>query len=344
MGIAIIGTGWGARVQVPAFRAAGLEVVALAGSQLEKTRHIAADLGVDFATADWRELLTRSDVGLISIVTPPDLHHSMAVAALTAEKHVLCEKPTAMNAAEAEAMLAAAHARPGLLALIDHELRFLPAVRHAKRLIVEGAIGAVRYAENRLVSSGRADPQRPWTWWSDAEQGGGALGAIGSHQVDTLRYLLGEEPVAARGLIAALIAERPDSNGQLRAVTADDSSTFVMQFASGALATATAVLTTRHEEPSALTMYGSEGTLRFTGGELLHAAPGAEFATITPPHSVSFPEGITGDFPQGTVYLGQALRAYFDGDADAIDPAATFADGLANQRVLDAVRRNRVLQ
>ncbi|NJM08529.1 hypothetical protein HC891_23635 [Candidatus Gracilibacteria bacterium] len=110
----------------------------------------------------------------------------------------------------------------------------------------------------------------------------------------------------ARGLASPLIAERPDSNGTMRAVTADDSCTFVMQFASGALATATAILTARNDEASALTIYGAEGTLRFTGGELHHAEPGAAFQVITPAHSVSFPEGIAGDFPQGTVYLGHA--------------------------------------
>jgi hypothetical protein len=94
----------------------------------------------------------------------------------------------------------------------------------------------------------------------------------------------------------------------------------------------------RIDEPSSVTIYGAEGTLRFTEGKLLHAAPGAAFSDITPPHTVSFPDGISGDFPQGTVYIGHALRNALDGDRTAIDAAATFADGLAIQRALDMIR------
>jgi predicted dehydrogenase len=119
-------------VQAPAFRAAGLAVTALAGSQLAKTAQIAAELGVAWHTADWRALLARPDVTLVSIVTLPSLHRELAIAAPEAGKHVLREKPTALNAGEAEAMLAASPARPELLALIDHELRFLLAMHHAR--------------------------------------------------------------------------------------------------------------------------------------------------------------------------------------------------------------------
>src|SRR5260370_31021613 len=108
--IAVIGAGWGARVQVPAFREAGLEVVAIAAQDAEKTRRTAAELGLT-AFDDWHALLA-SDVDLITIVTPPSEHLTMATAALDAGKHVLCEKPTALHAGEAEALLAAAHPPP----------------------------------------------------------------------------------------------------------------------------------------------------------------------------------------------------------------------------------------
>jgi predicted dehydrogenase len=337
-GVGIIGTGWGTRVQAPAFRAAGLEVTALAGSQPAKTAQIAGDLGVAWHTADWRALLERPDLALVSIVTPPSLHREMAIAALEAGKHVVCEKPTALNAGEAEAMLAAAQAHPELLALIDHELRFLPAVRHARALITDGAIGTPRHADARFISSGRSDAAKPWTWWSDAAQGGGSLGAIGSHAIDLLRFFLGDEVQQAQGLINAFVAERTDAQGGMRAVTADDFAAATLRFTRGTIATLTAGAVARIDEPSSVTIYGAEGTLRFTEGRLLHAAPGAAFSDITPPHTVSFPEGISGDFPQGTVYIGHALHAALNGDRTATGPAATFADGLAIQRVLDAIR------
>src|SRR5260221_5656154 len=172
--VGIIGTGWGARVQVPAFREAGLEVVAIAAQDTEKTRRTAAELGLT-PFDDWRALLA-GDIDLITIVTPPSEHLAMATAALDAGKHVLCEKPTALHAGEAEELVAAASRHPRQLALIDHELRFLPSVLAART----ADIGALRYAEARYASPARGDRTRAWNWWSDASRGGGGWGAVGS--------------------------------------------------------------------------------------------------------------------------------------------------------------------
>ncbi|MEF3275255.1 MAG: Gfo/Idh/MocA family oxidoreductase [Chloroflexus sp.] len=335
--IGIIGTGWGARVQIPAFRAAGLTVTALAGSNPTKTAQIARELAVPFATANWRELIERDDVQLVSIVTPPHLHREMAEAALAAGKHVLCEKPTALNVSEAEAMLMAAQSYTDRLALIDHELRFLPAVQAARARVTAGEIGEVRAAEVRFVASSRADPQRLWDWWSDREAGGGVLGAIGSHQIDLLRFILADEVAAVQGTVQTFIKQRPDAAGSWRSVTSDDYTTAILHFAGGAVATLTATVVARTNEPLTLTIYGSAGTLRFSGGKLALGIDG-EFKDITPPHTVDLPAALTGEFPQATVYLGYALRAALTGQRDAVAPAATFVDGLAIQRVLDAIR------
>jgi predicted dehydrogenase len=338
LAVAIIGTGWGARIQVPAFRAAGLEVLAIAGSQATKTERVANDLGIPVHTGNWRDLLAHDDIALLSIVTPPALHREMAVATLEAGKHVLCEKPTALNVSEAEAMAAAAEAHPQQIALIDHELRFLPAVRLARQMIGSGKLGRIQYAEVRLVGSSRSDLQRPWNWWSDATQGGGALGALGSHQIDLLRYLLQDEVVSAVGQLSTNVAERRDSAGTLRRVTSDDGAVALLRFAGGAVASFLALMTARNDEPNGVTLYGTEGTLRFAGGHLLHSIAGGHFADITPSHTVSFPSGITGDFPQATVYLGAACYRWLHGDDAALAPGATFADGLAVQRVIDTLR------
>src|SRR5450759_1608302 len=104
--VAIIGRGWGTRVQVPAFREAGLDVVKVAGR------------------SDWRDVINSPDIDLVTIVMPPATHLEMASAALEAGKHVVSEKPTAMNAGEAEELLAIARRHPSQIAIIDHELRF----------------------------------------------------------------------------------------------------------------------------------------------------------------------------------------------------------------------------
>src|SRR5436305_8360327 len=159
--VGIIGTGWGARVQVPALREAGLEVVAIAGHNAERTRNIAGQLDVE-PFDDWRALIA-SNIDLVTIVTPPSEHLAMATSALDAGKHVLCEKPTALNAAEAEQLVAAGRKHPEQIALIDHELRFLPSFRAARERIAD--LGGIRYAEVRYGSPGRGGRTRAWHWW-----------------------------------------------------------------------------------------------------------------------------------------------------------------------------------
>ncbi|HEX8153741.1 MAG TPA: Gfo/Idh/MocA family oxidoreductase [Thermoanaerobaculia bacterium] len=337
--IGIIGTGWGARAQVPGFREAGLQVVAIAGHDVAKTRAVAAELDVQ-AIDDWRELIS-SEIDLVSIVTPPDRHLEMATAALAAGRHVLSEKPTAVDAAEAEQLVAAAARHPNRIALIDHELRFLPSFRAARERI--GELGGIRYAEVRYASPARGDRSRAWNWWSDASRGGGIWGAVGSHFVDTLRYL-GLEIEAAQALLHTIVAERPHDGGT-RAVTADDFANVTLRLRGGALAAMTfSAVAGGPDEPSVLTIHGEQGAMRLTGEELLFAKRGEKsFRRVAGGELQDRPgNSFGGAFGTGTLLLGQALRAALDdGDRTALAPAATFADGLAQQRVLDAARRSR---
>lgn len=335
--VGIIGTGWGARVQIPAFRTAGLEVVAVAGSDPEKTRRVAAEHSVR-GHDDWRRLVESPDVDLVSIVTPPDQHAEMAIRALEAGKHVLSEKPTALSAAEAERMLAAAQARPKQLALIDHELRFLPSWREARARI--GELGALRYAELRYSSPGRADPQRPWNWWSDAARGGGVWGAVGSHFVDALRYFVGEiEAVAAS--LQTFIRERPFGDGKRR-VTSDDFAAAHVWLEEGAFVVMTFSVVAAVDEPTTLTLVGANGAFRLVADELRSARTGQEWrAETTQGGARVVGDSSGGFFGTGTVWLGRALAAALDrGEREALAPAATFRDGLAQQRALDAGRRS----
>ncbi|NJN66987.1 MAG: Gfo/Idh/MocA family oxidoreductase [Chloroflexaceae bacterium] len=278
-GVGIIGTGWGARVQAPSFREAGLEIVALAGNQARKTQRIAAELDIPYATGDWKTLLERPNVDLVSIVTPPAFHCEMSIAALEAGKHVLCEKPTALHADEARRMVRAAEARPEQLALIDHELRFLPAVREARRMVVEGNIGHLRHGEVRFVNSSRANLGRVWNWWSDVTQGGGILGAIGSHQIDTVRYLLNDEVSEVQGFLHTFVAERPVLQPETgapdgtRPVTSDDFASLTLIFSRGGFVNITASMVARKNEPQSITLYGDEGSLRVEDARLWYARP-----------------------------------------------------------------------
>jgi predicted dehydrogenase len=336
--IGIIGTGWGARVQVPAFREAGLDVVALAGSHRNKTRRIADELGV-LPFDDWASLVASADVDVVSVATPPSEHVKMAVGALAHGKHVICEKPTALHAAEAEQLVAEARKHPDLVAIIDHEMRFVPAMRAMRERI--GELGPIRYAEVRYASPSRGDRKREWNWWSDAARGGGVWGAVGSHYVDALRYL-GMEIEAAQALLATTIKERPFGDAS-RAVTSDDFAAVHLRLAGDAVAVMMfSAVAAGPDEPTTLTVHGEDGAMRFVSEELLVALQGEPF-TRAAGGELGARRGNSpgGAFGSGTVYLGRALKAALDdGNREALAPAATFEDGLAQQRVLDAARES----
>ena len=354
--IGVIGTGWGARAQVPMFREAGLDVVAIAGHSSDKTKAAAAELGVE-AVGAWRDLIER-DLDLVTIVTPPSEHLEMALAVLAAGKHVMCEKPTALDADQAEQLVGAARSQPNRIALIDHELRFLPSWREARRRVPE--LGGIRYAEVRYASPGRGDRARAWNWWSDAVRGGGIWGAVGSHFIDAVRYLLGEID-SAHASLETVIRERPvpadihansvgarsgapgEGREDSRTVTSDDLALVNLRLTSGALVTMTfSVVASGPDEPTTMTIHCEEGALRLTGEELLFARRGSAFERVAGNDLAKHPGNSAGGaFASGTHYLGIALKAALDeGRREALSPAATFEDGLAQQRVLDAARRS----
>src|SRR6185436_10078190 len=157
----------------------------------------------------------------VSIVTPPSTHMEISLAALEQRKAVLCEKPMAMNAEQTARMVASA-ASAGLLALIDHELRFLNSRRTMRAMLQNGAIGQVRHCNYIFRSDYRGVLDRSWDWWSDANMGGGTLGAIGSHVIDSFRWLLETEVTSVLAMLSTHIKQRPDkSSGTTREVTSD---------------------------------------------------------------------------------------------------------------------------
>lgn len=310
-----IGSGWASRVQTPLFKEAGFEVVNVKGH-------------------DWRALLD-SDVDLVTITTPPSEHLEMSAAFLDRGKHVISEKPTALNAREAEELVATAERHPDLIALIDHELRFLPAWLAARERMHE--LGGVRYVEVRYSSPARGDRSREWNWWSDADRGGGILGAVGSHFADAVRYLVGEiEEVQA--MLVTMIDERSGKK-----VTADDFAAMNLRIAGGATSVMTLnAVASGPDEQAVITIHGESGAMRLLGAELLMAKRGETYTRVAGEEMPKLPgNSMGGAFGSGTLELARALkRALEDGDRSALAPAATFRDGLAQQRVLDAARRS----
>jgi predicted dehydrogenase len=346
IGVGVIGTGFARSTQLPAFRACeGARVVAIASGRRENAERVAREFDIPVVASDWREVVAREDVELVCIVTPPVTHEEMALAALDAGKAVLCEKPMALNAGETGRMQRRAQ-EAGRLALIDHELRFLPARRRMREMIRGGEIGRVRHAKFLFRSDSRAAADRPWSWWSDSRAGGGALGAIGSHAVDALQWLLSSNATHVSASLAAHIRERHDpASGQARPVTTDDEASLLLNFRDGdAAERATGVVCLSMAEAGrpehSIAVFGSEGALRVEGaGKLWHARVGAgewrEVETESAPLAESLRDN---EWSRGfTVFAREIVAALGEGRA-TVEGAATFTDGHRTQLVLDAAR------
>lgn len=347
VGIGIIGTGFARSTQIPGFRACpGARINAIASGHRENAEQAARDFGIGFATDDWREVIDREDVDLISIVTPPDTHEEMARAALEAGKAVLCEKPTAMNAEEAGRMLDYAR-RAGALSLIDHELRFIPARRALRDRLRAGEIGRVNHVKYFFRAESRVNPTRPWNWWSDAARGGGVLGALGSHAVDSLRWLLGTEISHVFGQLSTHIAKRTDAEtGHERSVTADDEANLILRFRDGEITegtTGTVSLSVVEQGRPLhyLEVFGSEGAMAIDGNKLLRAGTGDGRWSEVRTESGELAEGMSdNEWSRGfTLFSCAVVNALREG-RNTVGEAATFEDGYRNQIVLDLARRS----
>ena len=345
IGVGILGTGFARTTQIPCFQATpGFEVVGLYSRNMTRAYDLAQEFGLRRAFDDVDRMLRVEEIELVVVSTPPHLHLPQSLAALRAGKHVLCEKPTALHAGEAFQMWEEAK-KSGRLALIDHELRFHPKRVRMKEMIDEGFTGPPALVEFHTQGPFRADPARPWSWWSDASQGGGALGALGSHAVDAVRWLAGEI-VAVRGRLVTVVKERPDpETGEPRAVTSDDDAALWARLASGgevAIRLATAM---RDDNATLLAVHGPKGSLKLEeNGPLRARAAGAtswsdvvgDDLPPVPPGS-KVPDTI---WARSFLLFAGRIRDALRAGKSTVDGASTFEDGWHNQRVLDAARES----
>jgi len=271
----------------------------------------------------------------------------MTLAALDAGKAVLCEKPMAMNAQEADAMRKRA-AETGVLALIDHELRFLPGRLKARKMLRGGEIGRVHHAKLLFRSDHRAAADRKWDWWSDAASGGGALGAIGSHAIDGFRWLLGAEVAQVFCSLATHVKERPVSpTGEMRSVTTDDEANLILRFMDGELTEGTtATVSLSVVEPGRpehrVEVFGSTGSLRIEEtGELWHSKVSSGDWTRIETERGPLAEGMRdGGWSRGFTAFSRAMIDALREGRNTVEEAADFEDGHRIQLVLDAARRS----
>ncbi|MDX3094664.1 Gfo/Idh/MocA family oxidoreductase [Streptomyces sp. ME01-24h] len=342
-------------------------LAAIGGRDAGAVRAAAARHGWAAAETDWRALVHRDDVHVVDVCTPGDSHAEIAVAALEAGKHVLCEKPLANSVAEAEAMAAAAEraAARGQVAMVGFNYRRVPAVAYARRLIADGRVGTIRHVRVTYLQDWLVDPDFPLTWRLKREHAGsGALGDLGAHAVDLAQYLAGELLVGVSALTETFVRERPEpagassglsgsgAGGRLGAVTVDDAALFTGRLASGALASFEATrMASGRKNALRLEINGERGSLAFD----LERLNELSFHDHTEPAEVAGFRRILVTEP-GHPYLeawwppGHALgyehtfthqaRDLVVGIAEGVAPAPSFADGLQVQRVLAAVEES----
>ncbi len=344
MKVGIIGASFAKAAYLPALRhTPGAEVVALASAHLDSAKAAADAFGVPHAYDDWKRMIADHQLDLVCIATPTVTHAPMALAALDAGAHVLCEKPTAMDAGEARTMLDRAVAL-GRVHMIDHELRFNPNRRKVKALIESGFIGEIRHAHITNIGPSWATPEtRPkGDWWSLKDQGGGRLGANGSHQVDLLRWWCGE-PAAVVGQALTMVPNRIDkATGMPWIATADDTTHFTLEMQSGAVVTVFLSGVARHSMDNVTQIYGSEGTILLNNSDerVMVAKAGEPFTDMseTDPNA-ALPGVNKGIWNVSVVSLMRELASAI-GERRQPREGATFHDGWRNQLVLDAVQQS----
>ena len=345
VGIGIIGTGFARTTQIPGFRdCMGAKIVAVASRNRERAEAIAKEFGIEHVAADWQELVAHRDVDLVSIVTPPSTHMEITLAALDHRKAVLCEKPMALDANEARRMVEKAKAT-GVLALIDHELRFLNSRRVMRGMLQSGAIGSVRHC-NYVFRSDYRSIVRPWDWWSDEKMGGGALGAIGSHVVDSFRWVLSAEVTKVLGMLTTHIKQRSDkTTGGMRAVTTDDEAKLLFHFSDGphtegATGAASISVVESGKYENRLEIYGTKGALMVEEtGELWLSPTGASAWRPVQVEQDHMAQGMReGSWSRGFTAFSVAICDAMRAGKTTVKDAATFEDGYRVQLVLDAIR------
>ena len=332
-------------------------MAAVCGRDPQAVRAAADRLGWAAAETEWRALINRDDVQLVDVCTPGDSHAEIAVEALAAGKHVLCEKPLANSVGEAEAMVAAAEAarERGQLAMVGFNYRRVPAAAFARQLVAEGRLGEIRHVRAHYLQDWLVDPGAPMAWRLRKETAGsGALGDLGAHAVDLAQYLAGSPLAWVSGQLETFVTERPlpGGDGGTGTVTVDDTALFHGRTAAGALASFE-VSRVAAGRKNALTveLNGTLGSLRFDlerlnelefhDNTLAEREAGFRRVLVT---EADHPY-LEGWWPPGhglgyehtfTHQAADLVRAI----AGRTDPAPTFADGLQVQRVLAAVEES----
>ncbi|KQZ86163.1 dehydrogenase [Microbacterium sp. Root166] len=341
------------------------EMTVVVGRNQATVEASARKWGWNETATDWREVIARDDIDVVDIVTPGDTHAEIAIAALEAGKHVLCEKPLANTVEEAERMAAAATAAAGrgIRSMVGFTYRRVPATTFARDLVASGRIGEIRQVRAEYLQDWLMDAEAPLTWRMKKElAGSGALGDIGAHAIDLTEYITGQKVTTVSGIIETLVTERPllgegvglsgTASTERGAVTVDDIALFTGRLESGALASFEATrFRTGRKNALRIEISGSKGAIAFD----LERLNELEFYDATLPetglgfqrilvtehdHPYLAPWWPTGHMLGYEHGFSHQVFDFVTAIGEGTQPLPSFDDGLHVQRVLDAVERS----
>ena len=359
IGVGIIGWGFMGRAHTHSLRSIPLfykgldfepRLAAVCSGHLENAVSAQRELGFGFATDDYRALLAREDVQVVSVCTPNELHEEMAVAAMRAGKDVYLDKPVAVTVEAAERMLRVQR-ETGRLCQVVLNNRFFPSTLRAKQLVEEGALGEILSFSCRYLHSGSVDRDRPMGWKMGLS--GGVLLDMGSHALDLLTWLIGR-PQAVSAALRTLYPERPTAAGGVCRDLADDQALVTLRYANGALGTVEASkIATGASDEMTLEIRGSRGAiawnlmepsfLDFYDNTLPEAPLGGRrgFTRIEcvgryPAPGGSFlPSKNTVGWDRGHIHC---YYSFLDCVAHGKRPSPSLAEGVALQRLMEEIK------
>ena len=366
--VAIIGTKFmgkahsNAWLNAPHFFEMGLKPVlkVACGRDPAATQAFADNWGWEYAETNWEQVVARDDVDVVDIALPQNLHRDVAVAAAKAGKHIFCEKPMALNLAQAQEMLAAADAA-GVVHYLNHNYRRTPAVMLARQLIDEGKIGRIYHWRGAYLQDWIADPNFPLTWHLRKETAGsGPQADLNSHSIDLARFLVGditsvtamttnfvtERPLPGAG--AATFSAGSNSSSETGKVTVEDAAFMLVTFANGALGSFEASrFATGRRNHNTFEIYGEKGSIIF---DLERMNELQYYSVDDPPYAQGFRTILATEaahayvshwWPPGHIigYEHEFTHAIVD-FLQAVEMGGVihpnFADGVAESKVIDA--------
>ncbi|MDD1384157.1 MULTISPECIES: Gfo/Idh/MocA family protein [Curtobacterium] len=345
------------------------EMAVIVGRDPERTEAARQQYGWQAASTDWRAVVADPDIDVVDVVSPGSSHVEVAIAALEAGKHVLCEKPLANTVAEAEAMTAAAAAARahGVRAMVGFSYRRVPAIAFARQLVQDGRIGTVRQVRALYLQDWLSDEDGPMTWRLDKSlAGSGALGDIGAHAIDLVEHVTGSSLATVSGTLETFVTERPlmaegvglsgTASSERGQVTVDDAAFFTARLSGGtadrAIGTFEATrYATGRKNGLTLEISGSDGAIQFDLEAMNELrlyesnAPAGEqgfrrILVTEPEHPYMAAWWPTGHLIGYEHTFSHQVKDFIDAVATGTDPSPSFADGLHVQRVLDAVERS----